>query len=223
MLAQDARDNAGDVRRSEAVARCGDAALVEPGDVDADPRSAELDGRVWVVVEVQRVLAEMGGHREHRCVLRRVAGPGDVVDRAHQHDVAKVREVGDLVEQAEVILLAGAQAHVDDVHAVLDRPAHTRGEDRTLAGQPAAQHAHAEQLASRRQRTDDPGACGAVTEDVAVLDLGDARVRRRCVGVVLHDDSAADGADRRVARVDAAVDHRHANARPGCALEGPPP
>ena len=96
----------------------------------------------------------------------------NVVGRAHQDDAGERRLVGDLVEQPEVVLAAGAQRQVDHPRALPDRPAEPFRENHALAGQPAAQHAHRPQSRVGGGAPDDPGARGAVTEQIVVRALG---------------------------------------------------
>ena len=91
-------------------------------------------------------------------------------------------------------------------------------QDRAGARVAGAEHADAVDLALRREPADDAGARRAVAAEVALL------VGRRDRVAVLVDgdrDGAADLADLRMVRLDAAVEDADAHALAGRALERP--
>ena len=95
------------------------------------------------------------------------------------------------------------------------RPASRTG---PLPVKPGAEHAHAVQLAVRRERADDPGAGGAVPAEVALVSSSTTASRRRRRD---DGDRAVDAADERVAGLDAAVEDADAHARAGRAAPAP--
>ncbi len=139
-----------------------------------------------------------------------------VVRSGDEDDVAEVGLVGQLVQRLEEIAPGRPQAHVADVHPVLDRPLQAAGEDRPAPAQARAEHADAVQLAVGSQRADDPGAGGSVAKRVLVR-LGVDRPARR----PFDGDVALDVADRGMRGVDAAVDDGDLDTFPGAAAPRP--
>src|SRR6185437_2548796 len=145
------------------------------------------------------------------------ARDGHVV-RGRDDDAAlKVGGVGEVVQRLDEAALRGREAHVDDVVALLDRPAQALDEHRAAADEALAEDADAGELALRRDLADDPGAGGAVAADIP------HGVRRDHDLVVLdrHDDGGVDQADGGVAGLDAAVDDADAGATAGGAAQRP--
>ena len=173
MLAEDARDQTADMRGGEAVAGRADRASALPRHVDVDAGRPDLDGRGWIEREPVGIATLVCGDREHRRELRRVARNVDVVDRADEHHVPEVRLVDELVQQREVLPPAAREAHVHDVHVVVDCPPQPGGEDGALALELAAEHANAVELGAGRDRADDARARRAVSEEIAVRTLDD--------------------------------------------------
>src|SRR4029078_8036813 len=75
--------------------------------------------------------------------------------------------VGELAQRVEYAPLRGREAHVDDVVALLDRPAPALDEHGAAAHEALAEDADAGELALRRDLADGPGAGGAVPAHVA--------------------------------------------------------
>ena len=162
----------------------------------------------------------MAADGDHRREAPREALDGHVVRGGDEHRAAEVGRVGELVEELRELLLRRREAHVDDVVALLDRPAQT-GERGScpLPRVAGAEHADAVELALGSDRADDPGARGAVPADVALGVVVDDRL-----AVLAERDRRprrCDARRRAGARLDAAVEDADADARAGRAAERP--
>ena len=155
MLRQDQRDEAGDVRRGEAVAGGDRTAAVLPGDRYVDAPRPELDRRRRVVVDPPGIRLRVRGDREDGGEERRIARRPDVVGRAHQGRAAEVRAVGEVMEDGIEGLALRGQAQVADLQPLLDRPFEPGGERRPLAAQVGPQDADRDDLDLRRKADDD--------------------------------------------------------------------
>jgi hypothetical protein len=140
------------------------------------------------------------------------------VRRSHEHRPLEVRLVGELVENSGELLLRRREAHVDDLEALLDRPAQPGEQHSAAAREAGAENPHADKLTLRGERADDPGACGPVTAEVSL-------------GVLVDDDLAVRAhrsdhrllhlADERMLRIDPAVEDADTHALAGRAAPGP--
>ena len=217
VLGPDQGADPGDVRRREAVAGRAHGHASIPGHPDVDAAGEELDRWVGVAVVGQRILQIVACDRDHRREPPRVARHRHVVRRGDDDAAPEVGGVGQLVQRLDEAALGGREAHVDDVVALLDRPAQPLDQHRAAADEALVEHAHAVELAVRRELADDSGARGAVPAQVA-----------QGVGLDQHlvvDDRdghrLAHLAHPRVARLDAAVDHADTHAPAGRPAERP--
>src|SRR5262249_55399525 len=144
-----------------------DARASRPGDLDVDPASEELDRRIWVVEEGQRVRLLVAADGDDRGEAPRIALDWHVVRRRDEHRAPEVGAVRGLVEDPGDLALRRRKAHVHDVEALLDGPAQAGQEDVSAAREARAEHADARQLAVRCERADDPGARRSVSAEVA--------------------------------------------------------
>ena len=165
----------GDVRSREAVARADEAPAAVPGDLDVDAPGEELNRRRRVVVVGVRVFLLVAPDGDHAREAPGIALDGHVVGGRDQHRATEVCGVRELVQEGRELLLRRREAHVDDVVALLDRPAESLEQDGAAARVAGAEHPDAHQLALGCQRANDPRASGAVPAKVAL-------------GVVLLDD-----------------------------------
>src|SRR6516225_2726327 len=113
VLAQQPGDQPGHVRCGIGVAGRDDRGTGQPGHADIDAGRAEVGRGRRVSVDAERVLPVVGSHGDDRGELGRVGRRRDVVGGADQDDAGERGFVGYLVEQAEVVLAAGAQGQVD--------------------------------------------------------------------------------------------------------------
>ena len=101
------------------------------------------------------------------------------------------------------------EAQVHDAAAPFERPAKARDEISPASGEVRADHPHADQLALRRDRSDQRRARRAVTADVGlVVGLGDRLVVISCS----NDDRFAHARDVGVVGIDARIDEPHEDA-----------
>src|SRR5580658_407904 len=219
VLAQQPGHQAGHVRGGEGVAGRDDRGTGQPRHPDVDAGRSEVGRGRRVGVDAERILPVVGGHGDDRGELGRVGRRRDVVGGAHQDDAGERRLVGNLVEEAEVVLAPRAQRQVDHPRALLDRPAQARREDQALTGELAAEDPDRPDGRVGGGPPDDPGARGAVAEQVIVRALGGADLAG--LRVPLQSDRPLDGADRRVGGIDPAVDHGHRD--PGAGRPAPRP
>src|ERR1700689_681560 len=103
MLAEDACDQPGNMRRRKAVSGRTYGLATEPCDLEVDPRGTEFDGWGRVIFETEWIAPAVGCNRENRRVWRRIARRPHIVHRADDHGLFEVRGVGDLVEQSVVV------------------------------------------------------------------------------------------------------------------------
>ena len=142
---------------------------LQPGDVDVHSAREELDGRLGVVEEVERLGPVVAPDGQHRGEPPREALDRQVVRRGDEHRLLEVREVGELVQALGEVSLRRREAHVHDVEAVLDRVAKAGDENRAAARVAGTEHAHAVELTFGREGTDDAGARRSVPAEVALL------------------------------------------------------
>ena len=174
-----------------------------PCHLDVDAAGEELNRRVGVVVEGQRIGLFVAPDGDHRREAPRIALDRHVVGGGDEHVAVEVRRVRELVEDARELALRRREAHVDDVEALLHGPPKPGEEHAAAAGEPGSEHANAHELAVRRKRTDDPRAGRPVAAEVAlevVRDNGLALAVDRDGNRLLHL------ADERMAGFDAAVE-----------------
>src|SRR5581483_9987480 len=218
VLGEHERGDPGDGGRREAVSGRADRAAAEPGDVDVDATREELDRRIRIGEEDERVVALVAPDRDDRREPPRVRLDRHVVRGGDQHRPLEVGRVGELAKRVAELSLRRREAHVDDVVSLLDRPAET-GEQRPPGSlEPGAEHAHRVDLAFRRERADDARARGAVPAEIALLVLRDDRLS---LLAERDHDCAVDLADKRMLALDPAVEDADANPRPRRALERP--
>src|SRR5262249_43468361 len=122
VLGEDQRADAAHVRRREAVPRRADRGIADPGDLDVDAAREELNRRRRLVEEGERVVLLVATDRDDGREAPRVALDRHVVRRSDKDGAAKVRAVGELVEEPRELLLRRREAHVDDVETLSDRP-----------------------------------------------------------------------------------------------------
>ena len=188
MLAQDERAQAGDVRRCEAVAGCGDRLAAEPRYLDVQAAREELDRRARVCVKDEGIRVLVAADRDDACEPPREALHGHVVCGGDEHRPFEVRDVGELVQPLAVPPFRRRQAHVDDVETLLDRPLEPGEEDRRAAGVAGAEDANARELALRREQANDPRARGAVSAEISSIVVSD----RDLVAFLCDGDGALD-------------------------------
>src|SRR5512146_800912 len=95
------------------------------------------------------------------------------------------------MEEAEEVLLGGAEAHVDHLDVVLDCPVQPRGELNRAPGHIASEHAHAVDFCPRSDRVDNPGARRTMTRSVDGLLIGSITVVILRTRVVFYNNAAA--------------------------------
>src|SRR6185437_13691405 len=217
VLGPDERAHAGDVRRREAVPGGAHAQASHPGDAHVHPAGEELHGRVGIAEIGERVVELVARDRDHRREPPRVARDRHVVGRGDDDAALEVGGVGEVVQHLDEPALRGREAHVDDVVALLDRPAQALDEHGAAAHEALAEDADAGELALRRDLADDPGAGGAVAAHVAE----GVRLDHDLIVLDRDDDRRVDPADARVTGLDAAVDDAHTGAAPGRVAQRP--
>src|SRR5437763_7476374 len=109
------------------------------------------------------------------------------------------------------------EAQVDDLAPLVDGPAQPAQQGCGPALRTGAKHAHAPEVALRRERPHDPGARGPVTSDVTGAIFVDHPLALRRL---LNRHGTLHFADELVGSLDATVDDRHAHtgsvrSRPG--------
>ena len=216
MLAAEQGHKTRDVWSREAVTGGGDVAASQPPDANVDAERAELHRGSGITPKIQQIVvgcAPIARDGNDRRVKRRSAWYPHVVGRGHQDGAAVIRLVDEFVERVEMVLDGRAQAKVDHVHAVLDRPPEPLSESPRPSPESGAEHSHAVKLGLGRNLVDYPGAGCAVSEYILVWggvdrDLAffaDLRFRPATHG----------GGDHRVGIVDAAVDYGDLDSAPG--------
>ena len=208
MLAEDLRDEAGNVGSGEAVPGHREPSAIEPGNADVHAGGSELDRRIRIVVDGVGIGSIVARNRDHRRKDGGETRHRHVVRGRDQHDVAEVGKVGQLVEDAKIISPRRTETEVADLHPFLDGPAQAGHEDLAPSDQSRSHHLDAVEFALRRQRSDDAGARGAVA---GFVDMG----RPIFDDVVLLQPDrhiAGHVADGGVVGVDAGVDHRDLDA-----------
>ena len=111
------------MRGRKAVAGADQAPTAVPGDLDVDSPGEELDRRGGVVVVGVRVFLLVAPDRDHAREAPGIALDGHVVSGGDEHRATEVCGVRELVQERRELLLGRREAHVDDVIALLDRPA----------------------------------------------------------------------------------------------------
>ena len=140
-----------------------------PGDLDVDAAGEELDRRIGVVVEGRRVGLLVAADGDDRGEAPRVALDRHVVGRRDEHRALEVRAVGELVEDPRELALRRREAHVDDVEALLDRPAQPGQEDAAAPGEAGARaRGRSSSSQSGASDADDPRAGRPVAAEVAL-------------------------------------------------------
>src|SRR5712692_1619489 len=166
MLREDECRDPGDVRGGEAVTGADESATAVPGDLDVDAPSEELDRGGGVVVVLVRVFLLVAPDRDDAREAPRIALDGHVVSGGDEHRATEVCGVRELVQEGRELLLGRREAHVDDVVALLDRPAQALQEDGAAACVPGPEDPYAHELAAGGQRANHPGARGPVPTEV---------------------------------------------------------
>src|SRR5947209_20189888 len=99
MLAQNQGADTADIRGRERVASGDDSAPAEPRHLDFESASEDLHRRVRVIEELERVIAVVGGNRDHRSKPPGIAANVQIVGGGHEDRSAEVGLVGGVMKQ----------------------------------------------------------------------------------------------------------------------------